>query len=375
MIRFQHDFFSALIVALLSISNWSVADSDNCDLNRQFTFSWQFQDDCAMRPRGGTTQGTEVTLDKKSRDRWLAIQEEGISDFERDRRAILAMEGPYRVSFDFIEVAGYTENYAPPQPYQSWATEYVYLLEDSGDFISLQHIIVMFFVDDGEVSGPVVQKHWRQDWSYQKPKVLAYKGKQSWEQEAVPKSKISGSWSQSVFQVDDSPRYESWGHWEHNANFSSWESAKTWRPVPRRESSVRDDYHALEGYNRHTILANGWLHEETNFKLVLDKDGKPAASPYVAKELGVNRYDLIRGHDFTGGDEYFENTAKFWADVRDIWGAITRSNTRVQMTKGEGAPMFIRLFELAQKAENEGEGYNQAESRKVIQEIINDYLI
>src|SRR5690606_33288417 len=70
---------------------------------QQFTFSYQFTPDDAMRPRGGTSRGAAVHLATDPSDEWRALQEPGISDFERDRRAILAMAGPYRATFDFLE--------------------------------------------------------------------------------------------------------------------------------------------------------------------------------------------------------------------------------------------------------------------------------
>jgi len=326
-----------------------------------------------MRPRGGTSTGAAVTLAKDPHEGWLAVREEGISTLERDRRAILAMAGPYRTSFDFLEVAGYQEGYEPAQPYQSWATEYVYVLEDSKDFISLQHIIVMFIQDNDEVTGPIVMKHWRQDWAYEKPKVLAYVGNETWLFQPVPEDEIAGSWSQAVYQVDDSPRYESFGHWEHNPSFSTWQSATTWRPLPRRESSVRDDYQVLEGTNSHSILPNGWLHEESNSKLALDEEGKPSSNPYVAKELGVNRYERIVDHDFSGGDEYIEKTGPFWGDVRSAWNQILNDREHLTLNlKDASVPMFLRLFEAAERFS--GEDYNAEESEEQILQIINGYL-
>ena len=74
-----------------------------------------------------------------------------------------------------------------------------------------------------------------------------------------------------MYQVDESPRYASVGRWQHTASFSTWLSADTWRPLPRREWSVRDDYHVLLGTNRHTVGPTGWLQEENNLKAVLTR--------------------------------------------------------------------------------------------------------
>ena len=47
----------------------------------------------------------------------------------------------------------------------------------------------------------------------------------------------------------------------HGGGVSTWISDETWRPLPRREFSVRKDYDVLVGTNRHTITAQGWVQE------------------------------------------------------------------------------------------------------------------
>lgn len=158
--------------------------------------------------------------------------------------------------------------------------------------------MVMFFEHEGKVHGPMVMKHWRQDWQYEKKQNLVYKGHR-WGLNPIPGNKVKESWSQSVFQVDDSLRYEPFSYWEHKPNFSTWINDITWRPLPRREHSIRSDYHVLEGTNRHTILPNGWVQEEENYKLVLNPNRKPVqGAPYLAKEIGVNRYQRYKGSRF-----------------------------------------------------------------------------
>jgi len=72
------------------------------------------------------------------------------------------MAGNFRTSFQFTETAGFTDAYTPPRPYFSWGTEQVAVIEDTEEFISLQHTLVMYFQDEsGEVTGPLVMKHWR----------------------------------------------------------------------------------------------------------------------------------------------------------------------------------------------------------------------
>lgn len=371
--------FIALCVCHSSIAYEAIADKtkkndEQPDCNRQFTFSWSLLDKCGLTPRGGTSRGAEITLDSKPHEGWLSLQEPGLKDFEKDRRAILAMAGPYRTSFDFLETVGYTTDFKPDKPYQSWGTEYVYVVEDRGDFISLQHIMVMVFKqENGEISEPMVMKHWRQDWQYQRRTILTYVGNNTWELKKLPKRAVKGKWAQAVYQVDDSPRYESVGAWDHRANFSIWTSDVTWRPLPRREHSVRDDYDVLEGVNKHTILPNGWVHEQENYKLKLNNNAdQKDFVPYLAKELGVNRYEKIVNHDFSAGDKYWDDTKAYWRDVRAQWQQLIDSKKRFTLKKTvDNTPLFMPLFQYAESHGNSS--YNSAEGRKYIEEILARY--
>lgn len=315
---------------------------------RQFTFAWPYQSGDRMAPRGGNTAGESITLSTESADAWQALQAEGLSAQERDRRAILAMAGPYRTSFDFIETVGFTEGYQPDPPYQSWGTEYVYVITDEPDFISLQHIMVIRF-DAGEeaTSEPVVIKHWRQDWRYEGRELFVFDGHRQWRRVTLTKEQARGKWIQSVFQVDDSPRYAAAGSWQHMANFSSWTSDETWRPLPRREFSVRDDYDVLIGSNRHTITPTGWVQEEQNLKAVLDDNG--VVAQVLARENGLARYERIEGFDWSPGDEYWQRTAPYWAEVRAVWQEYYTSTPRLHVRKtANDMPMFMVMFDLAE---------------------------
>ncbi len=321
---------------------------------RQYTFAWQFVDGDAMTPRGGTTKGTPVTLVTEPSEAWKRLHEPALSPKERDRRAILAMAGEYRVSFDFIEVAGFDGAYQPKKPYQSWGTEKVYVIEDRGDFISLQHLLVTKMIgDDGKVTGPFVTKHWRQDWQFEPKSQFVYRGQNTWQSVPIGATAGAGGWSQSVFQVDDSPRYAGIGRWEHFGNYSTWVGGEGWRPLPRREYSVRDDYQVLAGTNRHTITPTGWVHEQQNNKIALDADGAPVAgNPVVGREFGFNRYELIKDFDFATGDRYLSATEPMWKAVRAEWSSLLSGAAPVHL---RGAPdrdkMFLPLLEMADALE------------------------
>ena len=75
---------------------------------RGHVFAWPFSDIEKMQPRGGTSRGQDVVLDEKPSDQWERLQKKVGSKIEKDRRAILALAGSYRVCVDFIETMGFT---------------------------------------------------------------------------------------------------------------------------------------------------------------------------------------------------------------------------------------------------------------------------
>lgn len=349
--------FRSLIVIAVALGVSSALADDACSSKQtgsatRYTFSWPLGGS-TLKPRGGTTKGPAVTLDRSESSAWKALQQPGLAAFERDRRAILAMAGDYRVTFDFLEVAPFIAQENPNAPYQSWGTEKIYVDQDEGEFISLVHILEMRVIQkDGAVSEPMVTKHWRQDWRYQPKRIVEHQGRDRWRQRALDAAAVKGAWSQTVYQVDESPRYASVGRWEHTPSFSTWMSGETWRPLPRREWSVRDDYQVLVGTNRHTINATGWVQEENNLKTVLTSERAiDATRPYLAREYGVARYERIRDQQFAAGDRYYGRTKVFWEQVRERWAKVFASQGVITLRGpvdklGLFHPLFAHADEL-----------------------------
>jgi hypothetical protein len=316
----------------------------------RYTFTWQLGGPDAPAPRGGTSRGPAVTLDNEPTQAWKALQEPGLAPLERDRRAILAMAGDYRVTFDFLEVETFPPQTARDKPYQSWGTERVYVDSDTGKSISLVHILDMRIVqDDGTLSPPMVTKHWRQTWQYEPTDIVEYKGRDRWEKRKLNAAERTGEWSQTVYQVDESPRYASMGRWSHSGSFSTWLSGDTWRPLPRREWSVRKDYQVLLGTNRHTVNATGWTQEENNLKLVLTPERAPdPARPYLAREYGVARYSRVQNYDFAAADDYYQRTRPFWNGVLSTWHQLFANHPQITLRAPvDQAGLFHKLFEYA----------------------------
>lgn len=329
-----------------------------------------------MAPRGGSTTGVPITLDTTPSPAWTALHEPGLSARERDRRAILAMAGIFRASFEFVEVMGFRDGFTPDRPYQSWGTEWVYVLRDEPGFVSLQHLLVMSVqMPDGHVEGPIVTKHWRQVWRYEDRDLLVYRGRNTWEHRRLTAAEARGTWSQSVSQVDDSPRYESFGRWEHRGNVSTWRSAETWRPLPRREFSVRKDYQVLVGTNRHTITPTGWVQEEDNLKVTLDDSGAwQASEPVVSKETGLNRYERLRDFDLSAGEQYRARTAAFWDLVRATWDDLAAHRARLVLRgAADQQQLFVPLFEYAERLAN-GEAIAPDVMREFVRTTVAGYL-
>lgn len=278
--------------------------------------------------RGGTTQGAKVDMDDEGGKKYFQAILDAKTKKEKDRQAILAQVGDYKVSFEFVETFAFDKSKNLDKPYFSWATEYIFPLEQKENFISLQHILVMTMEDEtGKPTEPYVVKHWRQDWTYQAKDMFTFKGHNTWTKTRLTPAQWQGAWVQAVYQVDDSPRYSAVGKWVHTPEFSVWDAETAWRPLPRREHTQRSDYQAMDSKNRVTITPTGWYHEQDNLKVVVDpKTLQP--SGYITREIGFNRYERIKNYDFSVGKQYWEKTAPYWASVRQYWDEVIKKNNK-----------------------------------------------
>ena len=261
------------------------------------------------------------------------------ADFQRDRQSILAMAGDYKVTFDFIETVSFDADYGVMPPKISGAQEVVRVIEDRGDFISLQHILV---ATHGGDTFPI--KHWRQDWQYEPARVLVFIGGNAWEWRDLSAAERQGKWSQTVYQVDDAPRYGAVAAWTYELGAPTWAPGHEWRPLPRRDMTTRNDYHTINAVNRHVITPLGWVHEQDNDKVVLSS-GAPVL---LAREVGVNTYERDGDFPVEVALDYWDGTADFWAEIRDEWEKVASENSRFGLTlQGETEALYNLLLELA----------------------------
>lgn len=259
--------------------------------------------------------------------------------FEKDRKAILAMAGDFKVGFHFQETLSLREGYqVREKAYEESAFETVKVVEDSGKRIVLQHLLQV---------GPTVVKHWAQIWTYEDTEILEFQGSRVWTTKKLTPEEAKGKWSQRVTQVDDSPRYEGIAAWVHGDQTSEW-TALANRPKPRREEK-RDDYDLLVVTNRHTVTPAGWVHEQDNAKTV-KRDGKTYP---LCREIGFNPYLRVTGHDFAKANDYWQKTAPFWKDVRGVWDELSPSQGSIKvLTKSDDGRLLDVVAEWVEDVED-----------------------
>lgn len=263
------------------------------------------------------------------------------TDQARDRAAIKAMAGTFKVTFDMRETVPFVAGYAPLPPKLSGGHEVVRVIADKPDFISLQHLLV---VDMGD-GKPMVIKHWRQDWTWEPETVLTYAAPSQWTLTPVDKTARKGAWSQTVWQTDDSPRYGAIGRWRYDDGVARWTSAETRRPLARRDAVRHPPYDHYVGTNRHALTPAGWVHEQDNAKVGI-KDGQ---SVTLVHEAVINSYVPATDFPITAADTYWTKTADYWATVREDWdrAIATRKGVHVTEEAENGSTIGHELMLLA----------------------------
>lgn len=271
--------------------------------------------------------------------------ETAAASFEQDRADILAMAGNYRVSFNMQESTRWDADYEKLDPKRSGGNEVVRVIEDTGRKIMLQHLLVI--EHEGQTH---IIKHWRQDWEYEPARVLVYSDKGQWVWEDVPERMRTGRWSQTVYQVDDSPRYGGWGQFETQAGIRRWRSNWTWRPLARRDAvrnPVYDRYYAI---NRHQPTPDGWIHWQDNTKMGA-KDGKLVP---IVQEYVLNTYLKYDQYDVKAADDYWTATKDYWAAVRAAWErvAAAKGGIAIDEKADTGTVISGRLLEIADEVQD-----------------------
>ncbi|MBU2995286.1 hypothetical protein KO500_02530 [Cellulophaga baltica] len=266
---------------------------------------------------------------------------------KQDQKAIKSMCGCYEVSFNFAETFQYAEDstYVASKTKHDKGLEWVQLVEDSDDKIMLQHLLIV-----GPESSPYIVKHWRQDWEFENTDLYEFDHDNKWNFVSLPKDEVKGQWTQKVFQVDDSPRYEGSATWVHVDGKSYWENT-TDAPLPRREYTTRSDYNVTTRTNRHEIVENGWLHDQDNNK-VIREDGKEDI--LLAQEKGHNTYVKVADEKCKAAQDYWVSHENKWQIVRSKWNEVFARNKVLHLEeKVDNKLLYKYLFD--------DENYNTSE--------------
>lgn len=258
---------------------------------------------------------------------------------QQDQKAIKDMCGCYEVTFNFAETFEYSldSTYIPSKTKHDKALEWVALIQDDANKISMQHLLIV-----GPKEQAHIIKHWRQDWEYENTKLYQYNHNNNWNYVKLPEEQVKGQWTQKVFQVDDSPRYEGSATWVHVDGKSYWENT-TAAPLPRREYTKRSDYNVTRRTNRHEIVKNGWIHDQDNQKIIREETKEDIV---LAEEKGHNTYTKVADSKCEAAQKYWKENQEKWALVRNKWDEIFARNKDLTLEeKVDNKALFKYLFE------------------------------
>ena len=276
---------------------------------------------------------------------------------QKDINAIKSMCGCFEVNFKFAETFSYSKDsiYEPSKNYSAGALEWAQLVNTDKNNIIIQHILIA-----GDEENPYIIKHWRQDWIYENSDFYFYDHDNKWNYVSKDRSEVKGQWSQKVYQVDDSPRYEGTASWVHVDGRSFW-SNSTDAPLPRREISKRQDYNVTLRRNHHEIFDWGWQHGQDNDKIIRKSGEKDFV---LAQEKGINNYRRVDNGRCIAAQDFWKKNKDKWHLVRSNWNIIFNKKDDIRLrNKVDGKRLFQYLFPLDVNS-----------SKKQISDIIDSYI-
>ena len=254
----------------------------------------------------------------------------------KDKPSVEKLCGCFDVEFK------YAETFSPDPSYKfhdretiSGGTELVFPVEVSDKKIVMQHLLV--------ITDSIIVKHWREDWTYENNEVFTYTGNKTWKKEKLKPEQVKGTWTQSIWEVSDEPRYQGTAQWQIVDGKNVWTNT-TDAPLPRREYSVRSDYNILKRTNRISITKDGYLHEQDNQKILRTGD----TDKLLVQEKGINSYKRIDTAKCAPALAYWTANKTYWTKVRTIWASYIAKNNTIEMkTKVDGKVLHEYLYDLA----------------------------
>lgn len=252
---------------------------------------------------------------------------------KEDVKSIQSLCGCFEVSFMYAETFATDTGYKFSNKYTARGLEYVVAEESKPSKFVLQHLLV---------ANEDVIKHWREDWVYQEVKQLQFIHSAQWQPVILKPAQVKGQWTQSVWEVDDAPRYMGTASWIHADGKNYWENV-TDAPLPRREYTKRSDYNVMRRGNRIRVTDTGWVHEQDNDKIVRKEN---TTDQLLAQEKGYNIYRKVDDSKCAVAKDWWLKNKTYWNTVRKSWDSLLKDKATVRLLeKVENKLLYQYLFD------------------------------
>lgn len=243
----------------------------------------------------------------------------------------------------------YAETFAPDTSYKFHDREHSHATAElalpiavSDKKISIQHLLV--------INDTMVIKHWREDWTYEATDLLVYQGNKQWTKQPITAAETKGKWTQTVWEVDDAPRYQGTSPWISANGKTYWENTAN-APLPRREYSTRSDYQILKRGNRLALSSTGYVHEQDNDKIIKENN----TEKLLVQEKGINAYTKIADSKCAAAKAWWEKNGAFWTAIRTQWDAVVKTQSVINLKNKVDSKKMDEHFSKLQKQWNNKE--------------------
>ena len=259
----------------------------------------------------------------------------GHAQLKEGKKNIDKFCGCFHVDFKYAETFSPDEEYKYKKREHLEGLELGLLVEKTDKKIVIQHLLI--------VGDSTIVKHWREDWEFESPYIWNYEGDKKWVKQQLKPEQYKNKWTQTIWEVDDAPRYQGIGEWVTTDGKTFWQNT-TNAPLPRREYKSRADYNILRRGNRLILTDTGWVHEQDNDKIA-KKDG---VEKLVVQEKGYNTYTLRDAKDCVYANAWWNKHSVFWSKVRAEWESLIKAGNTINLASTVGdKPLREYLLELS----------------------------
>jgi hypothetical protein len=94
----------------------------------------------------------------------------------------------------------------------------------------------------------------------------------------------------------------------------------------------------------------------------------------LAQEIGLARYERLKGFDDSAARRYRERTEAFWNDVRAAWADVIARHRRFTLRAApDRGQLFVPLFEYADRLD-EGAPFDRDDAARFARSTVQGYL-